>query len=243
MFFLMPLVPILGVYILAAVLPAIVLLRYIYRYDTVEKEPADLLIKLLLAGVLSALCAGILESIAHPVLSLLVGEDSPLYTVLFAFLVVAVVEEGTKLFFLKRNTWRHPDFNYRFDGVVYAVFVSLGFAAYENIRYVFAYGLSVALPRALLAIPGHAAFAVYMGVFYGRAKVCRANGDGVGVSYNLWVGYLIAVFLHGFYDACAMTGTTGAMLLFVVFVVLMDWRVIRRIKRESALDRPISDIY
>jgi RsiW-degrading membrane proteinase PrsW (M82 family) len=63
--------------------------------------------------------------------------------------IVALVEEGTKLFFLKRFTWRSPDFNYRYDGVVYAVFVSLGFAAIENLLYVFQYGLSVAWARVL----------------------------------------------------------------------------------------------
>ena len=39
MFFVLPLLPFLAIYILAAVLPAIILLRYIYRTDTVEKNP------------------------------------------------------------------------------------------------------------------------------------------------------------------------------------------------------------
>ena len=169
MFFAMPLLPILAVYIAAAVVPAFILLRYVYRHDTIEKEPPLLLMTLFCLGVVSALCATVLESIAQTVLDLLIGPESPFYTVLMAFLVVAVMEEGTKLYFLKRRTWDHPAFNYRFDGIVYAVFVSLGFAAYENILYVFQYGLSVALPRALLAIPGHMSFAVFMGVFYGRA--------------------------------------------------------------------------
>ncbi len=94
----------------------------------------------------------------------------PAYTILLAFLVVAVVEEGTKFVFLKLRTWRDPNFNFRFDGIVYAVFVSLGFAAFENINYVLGYGLTVALPRAVLAIPAHMGFAVFMGLFYGRGK-------------------------------------------------------------------------
>ena len=242
MFFMIPippLLPILAVYILAAVLPAVLLLRYVYRHDTVEKEPPGLLLLLLAMGVLAALCSGFLEGLAQTLLSLLVSPRSPVYVALLAFLVVAVIEEGTKLWLLRRCTWRHPAFNYRFDGIVYAVFVSLGFAAFENIQYVLSYGLSVALPRALLAVPGHMAFAVYMGVFYGRAKLCQGYGDPAGARRNLRRGYLWAVFLHGFYDTCAMTGTALATGVFIVFVAVVYFRAYRLLKRESALDSPV----
>ena len=234
-----PLLPILAVYILAAVLPAALLLRFVYRHDTVEKEPPGLLLRLLLMGVLAALCSGFLEGLAQTLLDLIVSPRSPLYTVLLAFLVVAMVEEGTKFWLLRRCTWRHPAFNYRFDAIVYAVFVSLGFAAYENIQYVLSYGLSVALCRALLAVPGHMAFAVYMGVFYGRAKLRAGWGDGRGVRRNLRLAYLWPVFLHGFYDTCAMSGTALATGVFLVFVAVVFFSVYRILKRESARDAPV----
>ena len=151
LFPMLPLLPILAVYILAAVLPAAFLLRYIYRHDTIEKEPPGLLVLLLLMGVVAAVCSGVLESLAESILNLLVSPSNPIYIILLAFLVVAMIEEGMKFLLLKRCTWNHPAFNYRFDGIVYAVFISLGFAAFENIQYVLHYGLSVALPRALLA--------------------------------------------------------------------------------------------
>ena len=86
------------------------------------------------------------------------------------FGVVAFSEEGAKYFLLKRRTWNSAAFNCQFDGVVYAVFVSLGFALWENISYVLMYGLSTALVRAVTAVPGHACFGVFMGVWYGLAK-------------------------------------------------------------------------
>ena len=226
-------------YILAAILPAAFLLRYIYRRDTIEKEPGSLLLLLLVFGVLSALCAGILEWIGTYVLSFTLDSDSPYYTVVFAFLVVAVAEEGCKLFFLYRGTWRNPNFSHLFDGIVYSAFVSLGFAAFENIKYVFTYGLSVALPRALLSIPGHLGFSVFMGVFYGYAKRCELQGDTAGKRKNLLIGYLLAVFLHGFYDACAMIGTTVSTVLFFIFVIVMYIVVYSVIKRASANDQPL----
>lgn len=239
MFFVLPVIPLLAVYILAAVLPAAFLLRYIYRQDTVEKEPLGLLVTLLLLGVAAALFSGVLERLAQTVLQMLIDPGSPAYTILLAFLVVALVEEGTKFCLLKGRTWEHPAFNYRFDGIVYAVFVSLGFAAFENIQYVLHYGLSVALPRAFLAVPGHMSFAVYMGLFYGRAKLCAACGDERGMRRNWLVGYLSAVFLHGVYDSCAMIGSVPSTLLFIVFILLMYRGVYRLLKRESAADMPV----
>ena len=128
---------------------------------------------------------------------------------------------------------------YRFDGIVYSVFVSLGFAAYENILYVFSYGLSVALPRALLAIPGHLSFSIAMGIFYGRAKRCWERGHDAAATFNLILGYVLAVLLHGFYDACAMIGSGLATVVFLVFVVLMFLGVYRALKREAARDMPV----
>ena len=239
MFFRVPLLPILAVYIVAAILPAIILLRYVYRQDAVEKEPPGLLLILLLMGVLAALCASVLEGIAQTILNFLVDPGSPVYTILLAFLVVALVEEGCKFGLLKWRTWSHPAFNYRFDGIVYAVFVSLGFAAYENVQYVLHYGLSVALPRALLAVPGHMAFAVAMGIFYGRAKFYEGRGDESRMTRNLHAGYICAVFLHGFYDACAMIGTGLSTIVFIVFVILMFFGIYRLLKREAASDMPV----
>ena len=234
-----PLTIIAAVYILAAVLPAFFLLRYIYRQDKVEKEPMGLLIKLLGMGVLSALCSIVLERIGQRILYLLAEPGTVAFVVLLAFVVVAMVEEGTKFYFLKRATWNNPNFNYRFDGIVYAVFVSLGFAAYENIRYVMSYGLSVALPRAVSAIPGHMSFAVFMGLFYGRAKLCDSRGDERGCRRNLRRAYVSAVLMHGFYDACAMLGTTAAMIAFLVFVAALFLSVARIVKREAQRDVPV----
>ena len=245
MFFYFPilaLVPVL-VYLAAALLPAFILLRYVYKQDTVEKEPTGLLVSLLFMGCLSALCAGTVEGVAEYLLQIVVDPTSPIYVVLLAFLVVAVAEEGCKLFFLKRRTWKHPAFNFRFDGVVYAVFVSLGFAALENVQYVAMYGLSVALPRALLAIPGHLSFSIFMGVHYGRARLLENLGDHEGAKRSIRKGFRVAVFLHGFYDACAMLGTVWSLGLFLIFVLIMFARAYRTLKRESAEDMPIVPLY
>lgn len=238
-FFVWPMFSIVTIYILAAVVPAFFLMRYIYRMDTIEKEPPMLLLSLALYGVLAAVLAGVLEGVAERILASQINPDSEKYTIILAFLVVAVIEEGLKFLFLKYRTWRDPNFDYRFDGIVYAVFVSLGFAAWENLQYVMGYGLSVAVPRALLALPGHMGFAVFMGAFYGKAKLCEDIGHTRAKHVNLVTGYIVAVLLHGFYDSCAMIGDTLSTVLFIVFVVAMYFIVIRLIRKESAQNTPV----
>lgn len=229
----------LAVYVGAALIPAIVLLRYIYRRDWIEKEPAPLLVRLLLQGVLSAFAAIVLESIGMAILPAVVSPETNLYYILLAFVVVAVSEEGAKLFFLKRRTWREPNFDYMFDGIVYSVFVSLGFAAFENVKYVFEYGLSVAFSRAVLAVPAHMAFAVFMGIFYGRARCLANRGQALAAKSNLAMGFLSAVLFHGFYDSCLMIGSNLSLAIFIGFVVFMYFFVSRVVKAAAEEDRPI----
>ena len=226
--------------ILLAVLPAVLLMRYVYHRDKLEKEPASLLILVVLMGVLAAFVSMILESIGEAILGLTPLEpDSPRYTIILAFLVVAVVEEGAKYLLMHLKVWNHPAFDYRFDGIVYAVFASLGFAAMENIMYVFGYGLPVVISRALLAIPAHMSFSVVFGVFYGRARMFMNRGRRGLCGLNLLLGYLIAVFFHGFYDSCAMIGTGFSMLLFAVFMVIIYIVVFMVVKSESRTDHRI----
>ncbi len=240
MFFILPITWIYVIYISAAIIPAILLLRYVYRMDTYEKEPGSLLMQLLGCGVLAALASIILEMLGQWLLDASpLTQNTKTYILVLAFLVVAAVEEGTKYFFLYKRTWNDPNFNYRFDGIVYAAFVSLGFAAFENVKYVFNYGLTVAFPRAILAIPGHLGFSVVFGYFYGRAKRAANRGSHGAAVANIVVGYLMAVFLHGFYDACAMSETAEASVAFIIFVIIMYFVIYRLIKRESWNDEPV----
>lgn len=123
MFFFAPLIAapiyyLMIVYVLAAILPAVFLMRYVYRQDRIEREPPWLLGSLVLMGILAALASIVLEVLGESVLNALVSPDNPKYITLLAFLVVAVVEEGTKFFFLYKRTWRDPNFNFRFDAIV-----------------------------------------------------------------------------------------------------------------------------
>ena len=207
--------------IAAAVLPAILLMIKVYRSDHLEQESPALLRALVIAGVLSSLLALVEERILSLILGRIVPEGSAAYDVLLYYVVVAVSEESSKYLFLSRRTWRSPEFNCQYDGVVYAVFVSLGFGLWENISYVLSYGFSTAVVRAVTAIPGHACFGVFMGIFYGVAKKLYNRGDAGGAAFVRVLSVLIPVLLHGTYDYIASAGTRSGNLYFIAFIALL----------------------
>ena len=224
------------VYVAAAVGPAVLLMWFVYRHDKKDREPAYLLRKLLLGGLFAAVIAIILETVGENLMYLLLGNLSlsTSQAGLLNAVMVGFAEEFAKFRYLKKYTWNDPNFNFRYDALLYAVFVSLGFAAVENILYVFMYGITIAVPRALLAIPAHLAFSVFMGVFYGRAKICGTHGDDTGRRINSAAAYLFPVALHSVYDGILMSN--GSMILFYVFVIAVDIAVFVRIRYESSHD-------
>ena len=133
--------------IAAAVIPAIWLLVRVYQADKLEKEPLGMMVGIVLLGIVSTTLAAVTEQLGDAVLMGLFPKGGFLYNFLLYFVVVAVSEEGFKYLLLKLRTWKSPHFNCQFDGVVYAVFMSLGFALWENIGYVLQFGIGTALAQ------------------------------------------------------------------------------------------------
>ena len=205
--------------IASAVIPAVFLMVRVYRSDRLEKESSRQLWHLVRGGILSALLALVEERVLSWGLDAVVEQNTVLYNVILYFVIVAVSEESSKYIFLKRSSWRSPEFNCQYDGVVYAVFTSLGFALWENISYVMSYGFSTALVRAVTAIPGHACFGVFMGVFYGMAKKLEHRRKNKASVICRCCAILLPALLHGTYDYIA--STEGGTLYFVGFIAVL----------------------
>ncbi len=251
--------------VLAALLPAIILCIYVFKKDRVEKEPVGLLLLLLGLGVLSCFPAakiegllfGIIDTVFEPFTfeegGLLYMNSTPFrfYHICENFIGVALVEEGLKwliLFFVTRN---NKNFNYLFDGIIYAIFVSLGFAAYENILYVTEYGFGNALMRGILSVPGHMFFAVFMGYYYSTwnihniAKKLEADFAEKGIisvrypvssAKYLIYSLLIPVLAHGFYDYALSVDSWFMLIVFYLFVIGMYIYCFGKIKKVSNYD-------
>ncbi|MBO4863480.1 MAG: PrsW family intramembrane metalloprotease [Eubacterium sp.] len=221
------------VIVLIAVIPAIALMIFIYFQDKHEKEPISLLLKIFFLGVLSVIPTIIGELLVGKMVDITFGGTYLIYHAMTAFFGVGIIEEGFKFLAAYLCTWRNKKFNYKFDGIVYCLFGSMGFAATENIMYLFranaGFVLRTGISRGLLAIPAHAMCAIFMGYYYGNAKYLKSYGDRAGCRANLIRGFVIASSLHAFYDFCIMTQSVIFSIIFVVFVIVADVFTIRRV--------------
>lgn len=225
-----------AILISAAVIPAVALLVLVHRADRVDKENPALLMRLVLMGVFATTLAKLAERLGVIALSIVFHRETLLYNVLLYFGVVAFAEEGAKYVVLKRHTWGHPEFNCRFDGVVYATFVSLGFALWENIGYVLMNGLGTALLRAVTAVPGHACFGVFMGCWYARAYALARQGDEPASKRYRIQAVVLPALLHGAYDFLAVAmvyRAAWAFLAFVAVLFVITYRLVIRLSRED----------
>jgi RsiW-degrading membrane proteinase PrsW (M82 family) len=177
-----------------AIAPGLAICVYIFLRDQFNREPRKRLIICFFLGILSALIAAIAEP-------LLIGHfqldpaESILSAFLIAFVMVALVEEWSKYIMVRFYAFGKPEFDEPFDGIVYSVMVSMGFATVENIAYVMQYGYGTAIMRMFLSVPAHACFAIIMGYYMGKAKFAGRRRRLV-----LMAGLFWAVFWHGSYD-------------------------------------------
>ena len=202
--------------LVSAVAPSAALLYYFYTRDKYEKEPRRLLLKAFLLG----------GSLVIPVLfiemALNIFDMADLnllkagYT---AFVVAGLVEESSKFLLFFFYIWRNREFNEMYDGIVYAVFISLGFATVENLAYVLATGFNTALVRSLTAVPAHALFAVAMGYYLGIAKFARPQYR----QKYIWLGLIAPIMLHGIYDFILFSQKFYMLLFFLPYMLYL-WK-------------------
>lgn len=223
----------------AALLPGILFVIYLYRLDKIEKEPISLILKLLLAGLFAAVLAYILESLLENALFIIFDFPYTLFYIIDAFIVVGLSEELSKFIFLKKTSWFNHNFNYAFDGVLYSAITSLGFAMVENILYVFSYGLSVAMSRAVTSIPAHLAFGIIMGIFYSNAKMAQFNGNDRNCRKNLIYALFFSTMLHGFYDYCLFDGSDFLLVLWGITIIIIYVIIFKLVRKYAKNDKEL----
>ena len=223
--------------LIASITPVLIFLYLIFKKDK-NKEPIGLLAKCFFGGFLSIIITLI---IAVPMMKIGTAFQSPLFKSFYdAFFVAAIPEEFAKFIILYWIIWKSKFFDEHYDGIIYAVFVSLGFALVENIMYVSE--IRIAFWRAILAVPGHGLFAVAMGYFLSLAKFYKQTN----VQKYLVLSLVVPMGLHGTYDFLLMyvsslteadAGFAVILLgIFTVFIIFL-WRFgIKKIKIAVAKD-------
>ncbi len=179
--------------LILAVVPGLLIILFVYFMDKYEKEDLLPIVICFVLGVFSTFPILQLER-----LGITRGIDNPMEIIpmlIYSFLFVALVEEGSKFIILWIYPYRQSFFNEPFDGILYAVVIAMGFATLENVLYASRFNVNALVLRAFTAVPAHASFAVMQGYFVGKAKF---------KSKNKWklmgLGLLASVCLHGLYD-------------------------------------------
>lgn len=209
-----------------AIAPGLFLLWFYYKKDVYEPEPKKLVIKTFIFGALIAFPVSIIESIfVSPSKIILNGDFLQLF--IYAFLVIATTEEFGKFFVVKSVAYNSPEFNEIMDGIVYAVASALGFATLENIFYVMEGGVTTAIARAILAVPGHAFFGGLMGYYMGLAKFNKDKEYSL-----LGTGLLLSIIAHGTYDFLLFTNTIFAVLV-IPLMIIIYWIVSKNIEKAE----------
>lgn len=215
-----------NIYILiTALLPVAILLVAIYLKDKASPEPAGQMVKAFVFGVISAGVAIALSTLLE--MTGLYSQWVPYNAnrIRMAFFGAAIPEETAKLFMLWLLLRKNKFFDENMDGIVYAVFVSLGFAAIENVLYLFSDSesfMSVGIMRACTAIPGHFCFGILMGYYYSLATF----GNKATLRNKIFV-WLVPVMAYGFYDAILLITNVPpaiSIILSIIFFVFLCWK-------------------
>ncbi|MBC8042251.1 MAG: PrsW family intramembrane metalloprotease [Rhizobacter sp.] len=218
-----------------ALAPGLAIAAFVYFKDKLDKEPMHLLVKCFLLGALCTIPAIIVQVAAEAAF----GEPAGwLGFALDAFIIVALSEELSKYWVLKGFAYKKPEFNEPYDGIVYGVMAAMGFATLENIGYVLEGGLSVAILRLFLSVPGHAVDGVMMGYYVGLAKFTSPElARGLRIR-----GILTAVLFHGLWDFSLFTHNAvliiGVGLVSFIYGVRLSLKAIHTHTTNSPFGKP-----
>ena len=214
-----------GLLILPVVVPALFWAIYHYHRDRHLPEPVG---HLLLVFALGVLAAGISQGmyLALEPLGLrydagVLANSSPLGLFAYALLVIGPIEESAKLLPFVLIVLRFDEFNEPLDGIIYASFIGLGYAAVENWQYLDYLTPIEAAARGFASPVVHILFASIWGHWIARAYL---NGRSILVAAT--AGFAIAAALHGLYDFMVLLKPHSALpLAALLILVVWLWRL------------------
>ncbi|MDY0405685.1 glutamic-type intramembrane protease PrsW [Virgibacillus sp. 179-BFC.A HS] len=204
----------------AGIAPAFALMSFFYLKDKYT-EPFALILKTFFMGAL----------LVFPIMFIQYGFQTEIHISMFvkSFFVAAFSEEFFKWFIFIYVIYHHTEFDAHYDGIVYAVAISLGFATIENILYLFVHGIHYAFSRALFPVSLHALFGVLMGYYFGKAKMYRKNRN-----WNIFFAFLFPFLLHGVYNYIIGTVSSNLFLPLIPFMIILWIVCLKRVKHAAS---------
>lgn len=205
----------------AGIAPTLALMTFFYLKDKFSIEPKKSLIRMFLYG---ALLVFPIMFIQYAFMEEGIGQ-SPFIR---SFILIAFLEEFFKWFIFLYTVYKYTEFHSLYDGIIYGVSISLGFATVENLLYLIAHGIEYAFSRALFPVSSHALFGVIMGYYLGKAKYGKSKKRRT-ILYAL----LIPVSLHGLYDFILETIKSNWMYVLIPFMIALWITGLRKVKKAN----------
>jgi RsiW-degrading membrane proteinase PrsW (M82 family) len=202
------------IFILLALAPCLLWLWIIYKRDKYAPEPLILVIRTFAIGAGVVLPVALIEYFLLPAS---LKENLTLGSVAYrSFIVAGVTEEAAKYLAVRFSMYRSVFFEEPADGLIYSAAAALGFAALENVLYIFSYGWQTVLLRGITSNLAHVLFAC----FWGYPLVLTKLGY---LKNKAWVGlgWLAAVLAHGLFDFLLMMGNLYSLLTLPFFMAMI----------------------
>ncbi len=206
----------------AGIAPGLALLSYFYLKDQYETEPLYLVLRSFIFGALLVFPIMFLQYVLDV-------ENVFSSELLYTFVAIGLLEEFFKWFILFFTIYQHVHFNEHYDGIVYGVSVSLGFATLENILYLFANGVEHAFGRAILPVSSHALFGVLMGYYLGKGKFSSEKFRKRWIVFSC----IIPILLHFIYDSI-LTSYMHWKYIILPFMLFLWWFALHKAKKARA---------
>ncbi|MDF1513006.1 MAG: PrsW family intramembrane metalloprotease [Anaerolineae bacterium] len=214
--------------LLLSFIPMLVYAGLLWWLDRYEKEPFGLLVTAFLWGAVPSIILALIMQVVLDIPIIAISTNQLIYNLLGASVIAPITEEGVKslsllvLLLLFRREIDSP-----IDGLIYGGMVGFGFAAVENVFYLFgAYSeggiaevWSLAFLRAGIFGLNHAMYTAFAGLGVAlsleiKQKVLKPLPVIAGIS--------LAMLTHATHNTLAtLTEHTSALTL--ILAILADW--------------------
>jgi RsiW-degrading membrane proteinase PrsW (M82 family) len=204
--------------LLPVLLPILFWGYYHYHKDRHLPEPVGRLALAFVFGVVAAAISKALyvalgwASLRYDALALADGNTLGLFA--YSMLAIGPVEEFAKMLPFLLLVLRFPEMDEPIDGIIYASFVALGYAAVENIMYLEYLTAAESAARGFAGPVVHMLFASIWGYTIGCAHL-----KGEPLLHAIARGFLIAAGLHGLYDFIVLQQTLNALPVAAVLIL------------------------
>ncbi len=247
-----------------AFVPAFLMAAFVYWLDRYEKEPLILLGATFFWGaVIAAGGAFVINTVFGIGIYALTGSGD-VADQATAALVAPFVEEGLKgLAVLLVFLFFRKEFDSILDGIIYASIAALGFAATENVLYIYGHGYvdgggwsglwQLVFIRDIVVAWQHPFFTAFTGI---GLAIARLNRNMLVKIIAVPTGYACSVFAHAFHNSFGslIGGMTGfaigslvdwfgwfVMAIFILFMVARERQLLQDQLREEVASGTISN--